>query len=132
MTPPPDEPAAVIADLLAQEAALLDPSTRHSPSAVSALLAEDFVEYGASGRVFDKAAIVAGLAAEAGPPVPARRTMTDATVRLLAPGVALVTYRATRDHADGTRTTSLRSSIWRREDGVWRMAFHQGTPTRQP
>jgi hypothetical protein len=23
---------------------------------------------------------------------------------------------------------SLRSSLWRREDGMWRMAFHQGTP----
>ena len=47
-------------------------------------------------------------------------------VRQLAPDLGLVTYRVTRNGNPDTH--SLRSLIWRRTDGHWRLLFHQGTP----
>ena len=40
----------------------------------------------------------------------------------LGQDTVLLTYRLA-----GTRTT-LRSSVWIRESGQWRLRFHQGTP----
>jgi hypothetical protein len=110
------------ADLLrALELKLMDPAVRGSREAASALLADDFVEFASDGRAYDKPAILDLLAAD--PALP-DRAVEGLSVRMLAPSVALVTYRAT---ARGRR--SLRSSLWREEGGHWRMVFHQGTST---
>ena len=111
---------ALKAELLALEERLLDPTVRAVPGEVRALLAPEFIEFGASGRVFDRDAILAMLAAE-----PARVALQARgfKVRLLAPGVALTTWRVTRD--DGIAT--LRSSVWQQQGGRWQMVFHQGT-----
>jgi hypothetical protein len=88
---------------------------------VRALLAPEFTEFGASGRVFDRDAILAALASE-GPRV--ARQARGFKVRLVAPGAALTTWRVLRD--DGVET--LRSSVWQQQgDGRWLMVFHQGT-----
>jgi hypothetical protein len=47
--------------------------------------------------------------------------------RELAPGLALVTYRAIRAAPGALAVQSLRSSIWACRDGRWQMLFHQGT-----
>jgi hypothetical protein len=101
------------------ETRLLDPAVRASREAVSRLLAEDFVEFASTGVVYDRAGILAALAAEAIAGAPQRR-LRDLTVRELSPDAVLVTYRAER---------SLRSSVWRRSGGGWQMLFHQGTPS---
>jgi hypothetical protein len=111
-----------IADLGSLEERLLDPTVRASKAAVADLLDDDFVEYGSAGGIYDKAQVVDGLAAE----TPVARTVSDLTVRELAPDLGLVTYRVTR-HGE-PETHSLRSSVWRRTDGRWRLLFHQGTP----
>ena len=93
---------------------------------VSELLADDFVEFGSSGRALTKAQILAELKDE----VPAAVTVTEFKVQLLASHVALVTYRAQR-HWDPPRN-ALRSSIWEQRRGRWQMVFHQGTLTTAP
>jgi glyoxylase I family protein len=108
------------AELLGLETELLQSDVRRDGSAIERLLARDFVEFGASGRVYSRDAIAAALSSE----TPERRTLSDFAVRWLGDDVALVTYVSTRP---GQR--SLRSSIWRRLDGAWRMVFHQGTPS---
>ena len=110
----------LVAELRALEERLLDPAVRAVPGQVRALLAPEFVEFGASGRVFSRDAILAMLAAE--PPRLARQAR-GFKVRQLAPGVALTTWRVLRD--DGIET--LRSSVWQQQDGRWQMVFHQGT-----
>jgi hypothetical protein len=120
--------ADTAAKLRELEEQLLQPDVRSSPDRVASLLSEDFEEFGSSGRVFDKAQIVAGLAAERSPVL---RIARDLRVRVLAEGVALVTYRAVRRQPDGSEASSLRSSVWTVADGRWRMAFHQGTPLPQ-
>jgi hypothetical protein len=107
-------------ELKALELSLMDPAMRGNPDAVGALLAPEFVEFGASGRVFDRAAIVAALAAEG---TRVARKLSRFTLRELGPDAALVTCRVKR--ADGIET--LRSSVWQRRDGCWQMVFHQGT-----
>jgi hypothetical protein len=110
------------------EEQLLQPDIRSSPSHVANLLADDVLEFGSSGRSFDKAQIIAGLVDEQRRGPPAVRTARDFKVRKLAEGVALVTYRVVRRGLDGVEFHSLRSSIWKVLDGRWQMAFHQGTP----
>jgi hypothetical protein len=107
------------------ELGLLQPSVRKSQQ-VGELLAEGFVEFGSSGRTFTKEQIIAGLQAEA----TTNCTATEFNVQLLAPHVALVTYRAHR-HTEPPLHT-LRSSIWEHRQGRWQMVFHQGTSTSAP
>jgi hypothetical protein len=125
-----DADPGLIAHLRHLEEELLRPEVRRSRAALEALLAPDFVEVGRSGRVYDRDAIVAALANEpadrSGRPV---ARIEAFAVRLLAPGVALATYRSVGGTPAGDAVT-LRASIWRREPaGAWRMTYHQGTPS---
>jgi hypothetical protein len=107
------------------ERSLLDPAVRRDHNRVLELLAEDFVEFGASGLVWSRDQVVEELATEDFQP-PALEAFECS---LLAPAVALLTYRTVRTDAQtGTRTVSLRSSIWVEHEGTWRVRFHQGTP----
>ena len=102
------------------EASLLLPEIRKSERLVD-LLADNFVEFGSSGRTYTKADLVATLQAES----PVTQSPDDFRVEFLAPTVALLTYR---NHSAPSVHT-LRSSIWRLHDSQWRMVFHQATLT---
>ena len=99
------------------EQQLLQPEVRVSAEKVSALLADGFVEFGSSGAIYDKAQIIAALQQETGR---GPRTIADFSARELGPDVCLVTYRV-------VESRTIRSSVWQRTDGHWRMEFHQGT-----
>jgi hypothetical protein len=116
-----------IADYLkALEESLLNPTNRNNPELISNLLADDFLEFGSSGRTFDKAAILEDLRNE--PPHPAS-LLSDFAIRTLAPEVILATYRTTRHNSSGQITHQAnRSSIWINRTGTWQITFHQGTP----
>src|SRR5260370_463090 len=106
------------------EEKLLQSNFRTSFGAVADLLADHFVEFGSSGRVFNKPQIIASLQQEDGP---CQRSLQDFETNLLAPGVILATYRASRQADNGEPAIqSLRSSIWKLIDGRWQMVFHQG------
>ena len=117
-----DELTSIEALLEAQERSLLEPSVRKSELA-SQLLADAFVEFGSSGRVYTKAEILEALQAE----VPSQVSASQFKVSHLAPGVALVTYCTCRHTEPQVR--ALRSSVWCLHGGVWQMVFHQGTLT---
>jgi hypothetical protein len=52
----------------------------------------------------------------------------DFQCRQIVEGVLLARYRAVQTNAaTGERSTSLRSSLWSKESGDWRLHFHQGT-----
>ncbi|MCL4526693.1 MAG: DUF4440 domain-containing protein [Gammaproteobacteria bacterium] len=112
------EPVEKLLETLERQ--LLAPQVRKS-RLVSELLAEEFVEFGSSGRQFNKAQIVAALQVETSVEV----TASEFKVQLLSSQVALITYRAHRHSAPSTHT--LRSSIWQQREGQWQMVFHQGT-----
>ncbi|MFZ0625763.1 MAG: DUF4440 domain-containing protein [Acidimicrobiia bacterium] len=106
-------------ELLELERRLLDPEVRHSLISVDRLLHPDFVEFGSGGRVYDKEMMVAMMTRETPAPVMIR----DFGARILAEGVALVTYRTVGSEGREAR----RSSVWVREHGRWQLVFHQGT-----
>ena len=102
-----------------RELALLEPEVRRDPDRVRALLHPDFVEFGASGRVWDRTSIAAVTSG-----VDERITATEMTPRRLGPDAVLLTYRSHR-----AEQHALRSSTWIRAAGEWLLLFHQGTPT---
>lgn len=103
-------------DIRELEERLLDPAVRGSADALDRLVSDQFVEFGSSGRVYTKAEVIAQLLASPSVTV----SVVDFRVLAVAPDVALATYRT---------PGSLRSSVWRREGGDWRIVFHQGTTT---
>lgn len=101
------------------ERELLDPAVRSDPSRVAGLLHPDFAEIGRSGRLWGRDDIIQALAGEEGEAVELDVLATD----VVSDGVILLTAR-TSDARGGT----LRSSLWQRSGGRWRLRFHQGTP----
>jgi len=94
-----------------------DPELLGGSAALDELIADDFLEFGASGATWTAADVRQVLATEPPRDVP----MEDFAVARLAVGVALVTYRS-RDPRHAKR-----SSVWVRRKGRWQMVFHQGT-----
>jgi hypothetical protein len=107
------------------EASMAKPEIRRSPEQLSRLLADDFREFGGSGRMFNKGQIVEALQNQ--PPL--ELWLDDFQVKCLSADLALVTYRGHCKFPDSGKVShSLRSSIWRKRDGRWEVVFHQGTP----
>jgi ribonuclease HI len=103
--------------VVALERRLLEPAARADRAAVDRLLHAEFREVGASGVLWERAAIIAALAAEPGVPA---ELPAAVDAREVSGGVVLLTYAI---------AGSLRSSLWVRggPDG-WQVLFHQGTP----
>lgn len=106
------------------ERILLDPAACGTERTAE-LLADAFVEFGASGRIYDRERAIAALRSEP------RADCEIASFEAFASGPhsAFVTYEARPRSASGTHT--LRCSVWRRRRGRWRLIFHEGTPLRR-
>jgi hypothetical protein len=116
---------AALARILQElEESVLRPDVRKSQTLVE-LLADEFIEFGSSGRTYTKTDLVATLQAES----PSRQTTSEFKTTRLGPDAALLTYHI-RLHRDPPVHT-LRSSVWRRSGGKWRMVFHQATVTSE-
>ncbi|AMJ59179.1 hypothetical protein AXW83_01670 [Bosea sp. PAMC 26642] len=115
------EADALLTLLRMQEEELLAADQRASPEKVTELLADDFIEFARSGGIHDRDQTIAALARERTKHV---RKASDFRVSLLGEGVALLTYRSTRQSPlDLEEQHSLRSSVWVRVQGRWRMRF---------
>ncbi|MEW8966970.1 DUF4440 domain-containing protein [Exiguobacterium alkaliphilum] len=103
-----------------KERLLLTKEVRTSPERLRELVTEDFFEIGSSGRLLYKEEDTNTM--DLGE---IDVSLTDFNLEVIRDDVVLATYR-TENHMTGK--TSLRSSIWVRIDGTWKMKFHQGTP----
>ena len=113
---------------LALERKLHKPDLRSSRETVSELLADTFIEFGSSGRVYDKMIVVDALAEETGADASTVPEVKDFAARYLSSDTVLVTYRSIRQSTNTSKERqTLRSSIWKLADGRWQMLFHQGT-----
>ncbi len=90
-----------LAQVVRLEQALLDPAVRSQPAVVEALLHRDYLEFGASGRVWNREMIVALLSAD---PTVAGDGADFVPVHL-CDDVVLLTYRVFGESG------SLRSSV---------------------
>jgi glyoxylase I family protein len=111
--------------IIGLEQALLGRETRQSASRLEALIADDFLEIGASGKFHDKEAMVRLL-----PDAPDIHFIThDLQAKEVSPGTVLLTYELemkTPRHRATLR--SQRSSLWMQRGDRWQIVFHQGTP----
>src|SRR5450631_2368374 len=112
-------------EVVGRERLLHDPAVRADPGRVRRLLHPDFVEFGASGRIWDGKEIVEALVAESAPP---QHRAVDIVPVSLGVDTVLLSYRI-----DDPERPSLRGSVWLRNDvGEWLLRFQQGTPTPPP
>lgn len=93
---------------------------RNNRARVLELLAPDFTEVGASGRVWDLRITLEMLASE--PEDEEEIQVIDLSGRILADGFILARW----DSLHGGRR-ARRTSLWRRQDDGWRLVHHQGT-----
>ena len=119
--------AATAAQLKKLEESLLDASVRRDRRKIRSMLADDFLEFGSSGRMWNRNSIIELLSQETAFVAPA---IEEFRCAFLTSDVSLVTYKTVRTDPDsGEVLASLRSSIWINRSGTWRMRFHQGTRT---
>lgn len=104
------------------------PDIGRSRDVVGQWLADDFIEFGSSGSVYDKPTILDALAMEPASGLEAAIESDDFAIRILSDDAVLLTYRTiSRSSELGVERHALRSSIWQQIDGRWQMSFHQGT-----
>jgi hypothetical protein len=103
---------------------LLKPEVRSSRKELKKLLADEFFEFGSSGKVLYRGEEIA----ENGIGI-VRMTLSDFELHLLSETIVLATYRIFNEES---KQHSLRSSIWKLNEGRWKMVFHQGTKTDLP
>lgn len=85
--------------------------------------ADDFVEFGRSGRVYSREQIICVDSC----PIQAVLPLPNLAIRLLDEDTAQITYDSQVTY-DGVVEHARRSSIWSRRTSGWVMRFHQGTP----
>lgn len=122
-------PLPELADIQSLEEALHRPEVRRSRDALEALLAVGFVEFGASGTVYNRATIIDLLMQEDGSGNDDLRT-TNYALTSISNDAMLLTYESERTQNDGSKRHVLRSSVWKRNGDRWQMLFHQGTIKR--
>lgn len=114
--------------IYALELELASSSARCDHERLDAILREDFIEFGASGRRFTKPEIVELLTTEEDfTPY----TLEEFEVKPLGTDTLLATYRIPpRPGPEGdVKPGSRRSSIWQHSGEQWQIIFHQGTRT---
>lgn len=112
--------------ILSLEILLVQPEVRASKEELNRLLADDFIEFGTSGKKHDKEHTVNQLPKTASQ-YGGKHEISDFEINVLAPDYVHTTYRSDTTYTDGEQKHAYRSSIWRKEGERWRMVFHQGT-----
>jgi hypothetical protein len=109
------------------ERQLLTSATRHNVTEVSSLLADEFREFGSSGKAFSKTEIISHLQSEGS----VHLSLHGFEAYPISDQAFLVTFRAVKEVPELPPVESLRSSLWIYRDGRWQMLFHQGTKVPQ-
>jgi hypothetical protein len=105
------------------EESLWQQEYRFDPAYMEATLAPDFLEFGRSGRVYEREDT---LMIET-QPIQAKLPLPQFVARLITEDVALITYVSEITYGDNIERAN-RSSLWSRHSTGWKMRFHQGTP----
>jgi hypothetical protein len=87
------------------------------------LLAQDFFEFGRSGRIHKREDTLKTSPQE----IKAELPLPSFEARLIEKGVAQTTYISVVTYGDVVER-GLRSSIWSHSTAGWKLRFHQGTP----
>ena len=105
------------------EEALWRVETRCDRAWMDEVLAEDFLELGRSGRVYNREQILNFSLDQIAAVLP----RPDFEARALSGDVALLTYNSAVT-IEGEVAHARRCSVWSRVADGWKLRFHQGTP----
>lgn len=109
----------IIIQIKELELSLLSQGTRCSSDKLNSLISDDFIEFGASGRIYNKEEVLNDLPND----ISRDFVVGELNAILLSEDIVLVTYKIKE-----WNISSLRSSIWKKNsDGIWQLFFHQGT-----
>lgn len=89
-------------------------------------LSFDFIEYGRSGRIYDRQDIIAYLLNRKECP---NLEIHHFSIKKMCGDIILAHYLSIDPSLN---QCTRRSSVWRKEDGLWKLLFHQGTPSNNP
>jgi len=97
------------------ETDLLKPEVRTSVEKLNELIADDFIEYGSSGLVYNKQNILERL------PQGNSSTyrLSDFEFIILSENIVQTRFKTNRVNLDEAKTTSLRTSLWRKTNDKW-------------
>lgn len=99
-------------------------ASRFDGSFMQRTLAADFFEFGRSGRMHTREAVLKAPHDAIGAVLPLR----ELRIRLIDESTAQITYISETESAEGGRLLARRSSIWSKTSLGWQLRFHQGTP----
>ena len=112
--------------IIAQEKSLLTYRVRESVSDLKSLLSTEFKEVGASGTCSVLSDVLNNLPKEQDWSCKTQ----DWEFRKLSDDVVQTFHRAFVIHLGKDKGEySMRTSIWKNENGIWKMIYHQGTRT---
>jgi hypothetical protein len=114
-----------IDELTKLEKAMWVEATRYDSAFQSRRFADDFFEFGRSGRVYSRGQAV--LPETARQSINARLPLEGLSFRRLDTNTVQVTYNSQVEY-DGVVEHARRSSLWTLTERGWVMRFHQGTP----
>lgn len=89
---------------------------------VEEMTSEDFWEVGASGSVYGREFVISTVLGRAPDPAESTWSVSDFSVRRMAPDLWLATYEL-----DQHGRRSRRSTLWRSAGSTWKAEYHQGT-----
>jgi len=118
-----DKTAAVMTELIRREPIFHRPEFGTTRADFEKMMAEDFWEVGASGRIYSRAFVLVELEKRFSQPHEDVWETSGFLCQKLGPDVYLLTYDLLQD---GTRRTR-RSTIWQRSAEGWKILYHQGT-----
>jgi hypothetical protein len=116
---PQEEQAA----LIALEESMWRQESRFDLAFQEQHFAEDFVEFGRSGRTYTREQVIRTDAS----PIKAKLPLSNLKLRVLDVKTVQITYDSEATYG-GEVEYAHRSSIWSLTEGGWVMRFHQGTP----
>ena len=108
--------------LIELETSLHSETVRKSKDKLSELLHGEFIEIGASGKVYDKNHIIESLPKESA----LKLRATDFKLRELSPEIQQLTYNLESSTGGNSTRYTLRSSLWKNNNDKWQIIFHQG------
>jgi hypothetical protein len=118
-------PGKALEELRSREPIFHRPEHGTGRADFDAMMAPDYWEVGASGRIYRRAEVLDILERRYGDPTydpMAGHDVSDFACRAVGDGIWLATYRLRQGDRDTRRVT-----VWRREDAWWAVVYHQGT-----
>ena len=121
--------SALEEEILALERAWSDAIVRHDPQAIAALLAEDYIGTGPTGRVMKRSEAVADF--EADQERYTESTFENPIVRFYAEGTVAIVIAGGIDRGTGPRGDFVRrfryTDIWVKRNGKWQCVASHGS-----